>query len=102
MNQAAASHAPSAGLKAALVLCCSAAVSVTSLIVRKAEHHDELAFSPLAASFFCEVLKLAVAVSLMILHGSGAAWAQLRALNGRTLSLFALPAVQYVLENNLR
>lgn len=102
MNPVAASNAPSVGLKVALVLCCSAVVSVTSLIVRKAEHHDELAFSPLAASFFCEVLKLAVAVGLMVVHGPDAALAQLRALDRPTLSLFALPAVQYVLENNLR
>ena len=89
-------------LKVALVVCCSLVVSVTSLIVRKAEHGDEIAFSPLAASFFCELVKMSVSAGLMAFNGPSAAWAQLREVRGSTLCLFALPAIQYVLENNLR
>ena len=100
--------------KVALVALCSVAISSTGLIMRTAEHNDSIAFSPMAATFFSEVIKLAVSIVLTLgagvvrimtsggVSGGGGLLAGFKGVNCRALLLFLAPAVLYVAANNLR
>ena len=90
----------SAASKVALVGVSSLCISATSILLRQAEHNDEIAFSPIAASFFGELMKASVAFVMMACTPSS--FAQARKVSGRTAGLFLLPAFLYVLTNNLR
>jgi len=90
----------SAASKVALVGVSSLCISTTSILLRQAEHNDEIAFSPIAASFFGELMKASVAFVMMAC--TPGSFAQARKISGRTAGLFLLPACLYVLTNNLR
>jgi hypothetical protein len=87
-------------LKLALVVLCSFAISSNSILMRVAEHGDSIAFSPIAASFFSEAIKMLVAIGMMVY--SPHTFKQLREVNLRNRIILSVPALLYVLMNNLR
>ena len=90
----------SAASKVALVGVSSLAISATSIVLRQAEHNDEIAFSPIAASLFGELMKLVVALGMMVCRPGS--FGQLAGATRHQALLFLLPAFLYVLTNNLR
>lgn len=91
----------STALKALLVLFCSCMSTSVALLIREAEHNDKLAFSPLAASFLAEVIKLGIGIGLMV-PKARKSWGQLKEITRGDLCHFFVPAFFFATSNNLR
>lgn len=85
-----------------LFLCalCSLGISSTALVMRQAEHHDAIGFSPIAASFFAEAIKMMAAIVIVL--QSQSLISQLKSVSFRSYATFTIPAFLYVLMNNMR
>lgn len=88
------------GAKLILCVTCSLALTSTGLTMRKAEHQDSIRFSPIAATFFAECLKFMISICLSL--RTPGSFEQLRCITWHHRILFAVPAVLYVLMNNIR
>lgn len=87
--------------KVVLVALCAAAMSSGAICIRLAEPQGKLSFSPLAASFFSELIKFLISLALMA-STAAKSCAQVRQTSRKTLLLFVLPAMLFVVSNNLR
>ena len=87
--------------KALLVLFCSCMSTSVSLLIREAEHNDKLLFSPMAASFLAELIKLCIGFGLMI-STLRKSLNQIRGISRSDLRLFFVPAFFFATSNNLR
>ena len=88
-------------LKALLVLFCSCMSTSVALLIRGAEHNDKLLFSPMAASFLAELIKLCIGFGLM-LPTLRKSLKQIRGISWSDLRLFFVPAFFFATSNNLR
>jgi hypothetical protein len=84
-----------------LILCivCSLAISSGSLIMREAEHDDAIAFSPIAASFFTETIKMMVSLVAAV---NANCLNEVLTATWRERAILSVPAILYVIMNNLR
>ena len=68
--------------------------------MREALHNDQMAFSPAAVSFFCEVVKLFIALSLLLMRCN--IRGEFKALSCYNATLLLVPSLIYAALNGLR
>ena len=106
-------------VKVGLVALCSLTISASGIIMRMAERGDTIPFSPTASTFFAEAIKLAISLVLLggtalfrfiraRTNGGGIAVgvpvgdAHRRRVTVCTFGWLLIPAVVYVVANNMR
>jgi len=87
--------------KIMLVVLSAATMSSGAICIRLAEPRGKLSFSPLAASFFSELIKFLISVALMA-PSAAKSWLQVRQLSRKDMLVFFLPSFCFFVSNNLR